>query len=91
MENFLRAAITATEARELAEVAKRVPPEKEARTRAIAGVREADGKLPRHTGTKVDQIPLENDGTMTFAGHAFQTFFSVQLEPNCSNTFTLVW
>ena len=27
--------------------------------------------LPRHTGTKVDKIPLEKDGTMTYAGHAY--------------------
>ena len=79
---MFQAALTATQAHKLEAMAKKVPVELEARTRARAGVHPYEGKngealLPRHHGSKVDPIKLtvaDEDGegeTMTYAGHAY--------------------
>ena len=63
-EYKLSAMITASEAHKIQELAKKVPAEQEARTRARAGVYPYAGKtagegfLPRHSGTKTDSIPI---------------------------------
>ena len=78
---MFQAALTATQAHKLEAMAKRVPVEREARTRARAGVTPYEGKhgevmLPRHARTKVDPIKLttgedeDGDVTMTYAGLA---------------------
>ena len=77
---MFQASLTATQAHKLEAMAKRVPVEREARTRARAGVHPYEGKdgealLPRHQGSKVDPIKLtvaDDEGeTMTYAGHAY--------------------
>ena len=60
---MFQASLTATQAHKLEAMAKKVPVEVEARTRARAGVRPYEGKdgealLARHQGSKVDPIKL---------------------------------
>ena len=76
---MFQASLTATQAHKLEAMAKRVPAEVEARTRAKAGVVPYEGRdgaamLPRHTGSKVDPIRLTSAGedqAMTYPGHAY--------------------
>ena len=77
---MFQAALTATQAPKLEAMAKKVPVEREARTRARAGVHPYEGKngegmLPHHHGSKVDPIKLTvadgEEETMTYAGHAY--------------------
>ena len=77
-EYRLSAMLTATQAHKMEELAKKVPVEEEARTRARAGVlpyagkKEGEGFLPRHSYTKTDSIPISKaGGVLTYAGHGY--------------------
>ena len=78
---MFQASLTATQAHKLEAMAKKVPVEREARTRARAGVKPYQGKhgevmLPRHQGSKAEPIKLttgeDEEGDVTISREAKQ-------------------